>query len=308
MSGTVFSGNLFHSLKRVLDNIVDDKRDGYESRAVFKKYMLVKGMEDQYVDDLEMGGPSLLSEKPEGNEMELRSFQEGVVTRYLARTIAGRLIVTEEALKDSKYPQVIDAARRLKKAGWKTLDFDAAKVLIYAFDTNFPGGDGQPLISASHTLPGGGTFSNEMSPAHTPSVTALSEARIQARKFPGHDGELGEMYDIKKIVCPIELEDDWYEVLGSRKHPDAGEFNRTNVATTMMGLSTEAIVANVWWDTTETATIFLTDAENGLQFRFRERPKSRTWVENSQMQMNYGWSCRIDNGWSEPRCAVGSNP
>lgn len=305
---TVFTSTVYHTLKRVLSGIVDDKRDGYESRAIFKKYMVVKTMEDQYEDALEMGGPTLLSEKPEGNEMELRSIREGVVTRYIARTVAGRLTVTEEALKDSKYPQAIAAARRLKKAGWKTLDFDAARVLIRAFDTSYPGADGQPLVSASHTLPGGGTFSNQLSPALAPSVTALSEARILARKFPGHDGVVGEMIDIKKIVCPIEQEDDWYEILGSKKHPGAGEFNRTNVATTMMGLGTDSVVANVFWDTTETAWLAITDAEDGLQFRWRERPSSRTWVENSQMQMNYGWSCRIDNGWSEPRGVVGSNP
>jgi hypothetical protein len=71
-------------------------------------------MSDHYEDDLEMGGPALASEKPEGTEISVGAMREGVLTRYFARTFALRIIVTEEAMEDKKYDQVINAELRKK--------------------------------------------------------------------------------------------------------------------------------------------------------------------------------------------------
>ena len=77
-------------------------------------------MDDNFVDDLEYGGPGLASEKPEASEVQAGSIKEGYLTRYMARTFALKLIISDEALEDAKYDKVIMAAKRLKRAMNKT--------------------------------------------------------------------------------------------------------------------------------------------------------------------------------------------
>ena len=83
---TVFTSSIANALKETLETIVDDDTDGYEKKAHYKKWMWVGGMDDNYEDDLETGGPGLASEKPEGGEIPTGTIREGVLTRYTART------------------------------------------------------------------------------------------------------------------------------------------------------------------------------------------------------------------------------
>ena len=66
MASTIFTSTIADHLKDTLDVIVDDPMDGFEAKAVFSKWCDVETMADQYVDDLEQGGPGLASEVAEG--------------------------------------------------------------------------------------------------------------------------------------------------------------------------------------------------------------------------------------------------
>jgi hypothetical protein len=109
---TVFTGTIFHTLKRTLRNIVDDASDNYAKNAYVGRFCEEGTMDDNYVDDLEFGGPGLATEKTEGQEISTGTMREGVLTRYLARTFAQKLIVTREAMEDTKYDQALRLARR----------------------------------------------------------------------------------------------------------------------------------------------------------------------------------------------------
>src|SRR4051812_8315915 len=170
----VFTSTVADALKLTLDEVVDDDLSNYRSKAIFPKWMKQSNMEDNFEDDLEMGGPGLAAEKSEGAEMQAGGLQEGALTRYIARTFALKLVVTEEAIEDNKYPAVIAAAKRLPRAMWKTADIDSTNILIRATNTAYTGGDGQPLASASHSLPFGGTFSNLMAVPMSPSRIAVA--------------------------------------------------------------------------------------------------------------------------------------
>jgi hypothetical protein len=209
---TVFSGDIYHALKNTLDSIVDDKRG--EKSSIYKKWCLVKNQKDQYEDDLETGGPGLASEVAEGQEVPMGSIRQGFLTRYLARKFGLRLVITEETMEDNKYKQTIDAAKRIDRAMWKTLDIDCTAMLVRAFNTSYTGGDGQPLCSASHTMPHGGTFSNVMATPMSPSRSAVIVARTQAMLYPGHDG-VTEGYDLKRVLFPVAQWGVWEGILKS---------------------------------------------------------------------------------------------
>lgn len=302
---TVMTGTIGRTLRKNIDNIIDDDEDGVLGSLLLNKYCDTPDMNGAYDIEQEYGGPALASEKPEGAEIAIGVMAEGYEVRFIARTFALRMIVTEEALEDGKYPQVIRAARRLKVSMAETMDIDAALMLVRMFNTNYVGGDLVPLGSASHTLPQGGTWSNVMSVPQTPSVQALALATTQIRKFPNHNGVVTGRIMPKKILCPMEQWDVWAAILGSRMDPAAGNFAKINIANQTLGLKYDDVVPNVYWNNTETNWAVQTTAENGLSFRYRRRPRSRSWVENSHEVMQYAVSARWARGHGDARSILG---
>lgn len=297
---TVFTSSIANSLKETLNDIIDDDTDGVMDDLLMKKWLDVESMSDNYVDDLEYGGPGLAVEKPEGTEVAAGTIKEGYLTRYLARTFALKLIVTEEALEDAKYPKAIAAARRLKRAMAKTIDIDATNILVRQFNTAYVGGDGLPLASASHTLPHGGTFSNLMATPQSPSRAALIVATTQIRKYPGHDG-ITEGYEPVCIVHPVDQWGAWEVVVRSTHAPEAGEFNAINVVNSSLDID---LYPNKYWQNTTTNWTLKTDCDGGMKWLWRRKPKSRTWVDNDQELMKYSISARWARGWSDPRSVL----
>lgn len=294
---TVFTSTVANNLKDTLEDIVDDKLDGVEDSLVCTKWLESSSMSDNYEDDLEMGGPGLAAETAEGTPIPAGTIQEGYITRYLARKFSLKLMITEEAIEDSKYPQVLSAAKRLKRALFKTMDIDMTNMLVRATNAAFVGGDGLSLANASHTLPGGGTFSNTMAVPMSPSRLAVTVATTQMRLFPGHDG-ITEGVEPRKAVHPTAQWATWLEILNSTHAPEPGQFNAINVVNQNLDITPVPIK---YWQNTTTNWGLISDADNGLNYRWRRRPRSRTWVDNDQEIMNYAISARWSRGWSDPR-------
>src|SRR5690349_2830393 len=259
---SVFRSVLANTLKNTLNKIIDDDTDGVKSKVVFTKYCDEIPMSDAYEDDLETAGPGLASDTPEGTEIPLGTIREGAMTRYIARKFALKLVVSEEMMEDGKYPDAIKAARRLKRAMWLTADVDAALMLVRAENTGYVGGDGQPLASASHTLPHGGTFSNLMATPMTPSRAAWHVATAAIRTFPGHDGIRSRLTP-KRVLCPVEQESTWEELTESTMAPEPGNFATINI----IKRANIEVVGVTHWTNTTTNWAVQTDADNGLNFR-----------------------------------------
>lgn len=299
----VFTGTTFHMLKRTLRKVIMDKTSGLTS--FMSRYYNETTTDENYVDDLETGGPGLASEKTEGEQMSTGTMREGYLTRYQVRTFALRMVITREAMEDNKYPAAIKLAPRLSRAMMKTWDIDATNVLIRATNTSYVGGDGQPLASASHTLPGGGTFSNTLGTPMSPSRSAMIVMTSAIRKLPGHDGITDGMIEPEKIVCPTEQWAAWAVICGSAKAPEAGEFNALNVVKTVLDI--KDVVANPYWNNTTTNWGVTTTADNGLNFIWRRKPDSDDWIDNDHQTYKFAVSARWTRGWSDPRGFFFSN-
>lgn len=298
---TVFLSDLGHQLQDTLEGIIDDPMDEIESNLVFRQFMDEERADGAIVDYLEMGGPGLAMETGEGEEIPTETIREGTFTRHVVRKFSLGLKVTEEALDDGKYPEAIKAAMRLKMSAWQTVDVDAALLLARMFDTNYFGGDGLPLGSASHTLPGGGTYSNIMATPMTPSVQSISLLRTQAAKMPGHNGIVWG-YKIKGFIFPVEHWDTFAEIVGSRMAPEAGNFARINVVNQNMKIRQEDLVENHHWNNTETNWAAFTNCEEGrLKWFWRKKPRSTQWLTNSHQVLNYSISYRATRGWNDAR-------
>lgn len=302
MSATIFSSTHARALKKTLDLISQDKTDGSESNLELKNFFKVSTMEDAYEDDLEVAGVGLASEKPEGQEIAAGSIREGYQTRYLARTFGQRLVITEEAIEDNKYSEILELARQLKASMYTTADYDAANVLARGFNSAYVGGDGKPLWATDHPLAQGGSFSNIMATPMSPSVQAVIVATTQIMNYPGHNGLLGRT-KIKKIVHPSAQWAVWRIIMGSEKTPEYGNFAEINVVKEQR---IETVQSSYWLNTT-TNWCVLTDANevDGLRWKWRRKPRGRSWVTNSNETMEYSNTARWARGWTNPRATLG---
>jgi len=301
MAATLTTSTAFRTLKATLNAIVTDRSDGYQDRLVATQYMTEDMMPDNYIDDLENGGPGLASEVPEGQVFPVGSLYEGLVQRYTARKFGLLMQVTEELDEDGKYnDKYLDMARRNKRALYKTLDVDCANVLNRAANSNYVGGDGVPLASSSHPLPGGGTFSNTLSTPFTPSRAALSVVRNNLDVMPGHDGVI-EGYAITAIVHPSNQWMAWAGILGSEKAPESNA-NEINVFYDM-----KIKQVGVRYMTSTTNWGVITDAPNGLKLFWRNKPKASTFYKEEAEIINHKISARWARGWTDPRGFYFSN-
>jgi hypothetical protein len=297
----ITTSQAYVTLKSTLEEIVTDDSDGYEKKAVYKQYCKVEGMSDQYVDDFSNGGPGLATEKAEGQALDVLSLSNGYQTRYTARKFGLIMQITEELDEDGKYnDKYVDAARRNKRAIFKTMEVDAAQMLNRAFNTAYVGGDGVCLASASHTIPGGGTFSNTLSTAFSPSRAALIVVNQNLQLLPGWDG-VTEGTTATAVVHPVAQWGAWVGILGSDKVPESGN----NEINAVKGLNLKQISVP-YWSASTTNWGVLTDAAR-LKFKVRRKPKARTWYDEPTEVINHGISARWARGWSDPRAFYGSN-
>lgn len=299
----IFTSTAALALKDTLEDIDTDDHGSEGSKAVFPKWMTVKSMSDNYIEYYEVAGSGLAGEKPEGSSIPVGTIYEGPLTRFNARTYGQRMIVSDEALEDMKYDKVIQAAKRNNRSLWKLADFDATLVLARATNTGFVGGDGQPLASASHVTPTGTTYSNMLATAMSPSKASLVIARAQLMQQVGHDN-LIDGNEAKKAVYPVQQWGVWREIVGSTNDPTPGAFNAINVVNRDMDLE---LVPVKYWNNTTTNWALITDAELGLMWFWRRKPKSNTWVTEDKTMMNYAITARWTRGWVNPRCILFSN-
>jgi hypothetical protein len=299
----IFTSTAALALKETLEGIETDEHGSEGSKAVFKKWMTVKSMKDNYIEFYEVAGSGLAGEKPEGESIPLGTIIEGPLTRFNARTYGQRMIVSDEALEDMKYDKVIMAAKRNARSLWKLIDFDATLVLARATNSSFVGGDGQPLASTAHVLPGGGTYSNMLATAMSPSKASLVIATAQLMQQVGHDG-LIDGVEAKKAVFPVQQWGVWREVLGSTNDPTPGAFNAINPINRDLNITPVPVK---YWTNTTTNWALITDADQGLMWFWRRQPKSNTWVTEDKTMMNYAITARWSRGWVNPRAILFSN-
>lgn len=304
MAGTVFTSTVALNLKHTLDAIITDHLDGVESDVDYKEWMENDPLTDNYQDDQEYAGGGLLAEIPEGSEIPPLTLHEGYTKRYTARKIGGKYTVTEEAMDDSKYPKVIQAVKRLKRAGFKTVDIDCTNLMVRATNASFPGADGVALASTSHPLAAGGTFSNMTAVAMAPSTTSWNAAIAQLDQMVDHDGII-QGYKAVKVLHPVQQRGVWTVLLGSKMDPEAGNFSAINVIKEYE--NTIKRVPLRYWTNTTTNWCIITDCDNGFKQRWRKKLQSKSWIDYNQELINYSLTGRYDNGTSDPRSMLFSN-
>lgn len=293
----VMQSDIYKATKRVLNKIIDDKVDS--AGLVYPKWCEKLTMEDAFDQDQEYAGGGLLSVKGEGTEMATVGMRQGITTVYIPVVFAARMMATEEALDDNKYPEIVNLARRLKRSALKTQEIDTSLMLMRMTNTSYVGGDGLCLANSAHTTPDGSTFSNVMATPLSPSPEAVQVAWTVTATMIGHDGHV-EGYGLDKVVYPPAQHFAWATVLRSEMNPENGNFAAINVVNSS-AIDKITPVSNKYWLNSTTNYGFITDAEGGLNIRFRKPMTSRSTDDFDNLQMKFSIHYRSARGWSDAR-------
>ena len=257
-----------------------------------------------YEEDVQVTGFGLAQVKPEGSPIAFDSEVQGPVTRYVHVAYALGFIVTYEELRDNLYEAV--SMRRSKANAFsmvQTIENIAAGFYNRAFSTSFPLADGQPLLSTAHPFTTGGAFSNVLSPAADLSEAALEDVCIQLMGFQTDRGLLVNFMPMSLHVPRQE----WYNanrILKSVLQNDTAN-NAVNVLKATNAFP-KGIRLNHYF-TAPHAWFVRTNAMNGLQFFWRDKPSFDQDNDFDTKNAKAATYMRFSLGCTDPRAIIGSN-
>jgi hypothetical protein len=268
------------------------------------KTMDSTGPWEEYVD---FTGIALLPRKEEFGQVANDVPKQNYVFRINNLAYAVQIPMSEEAIRALKAGKTnvmsfIRPAELVAEACLRTKEVIAADVFANAFDTNYVGRDGKPLISTTHTLGRGGSASNHLG-AVSISQEALEAAIIQGRKMPDDVGLPVGVGDEEKIL--VIQEDSTFDVdriLNSTLQSD----NANNAKNALKGKNIRP-QANPYLASTSNWFLINTGVDLGLIEQVetaedvRDFGDDKTHTKYTQIYMNVGF------GFFEWRGVQGSN-
>ena len=274
-------------------------RYGEEHKEIFE----TESSERSFEEETKLSGFSAAPVKNEGSAIAYDNGQEVFTARYNHETIALGFSLTEEAIEDNLYDSLSSRyTKALARAMAYTKQTKAAAVLNNGFDTDYPGGDGQPLFSASHPLVSGGTNSNIPSTAADLNETSLEAAVIQIAAWTDERGLLIAAKP-RKLVVPPSLMFVATRLLETELRTATAD-NDIN-ALKSNGSIPEGYAVNHFLTDTD-AWFLTTDVPNGLKHFVRTPMATSMDGDFDTGNVRYKARERYSFGWSDPLGMYGS--
>lgn len=274
-------------------------RYGEEHKEIFE----TETSERSFEEETKLSGFSAAPVKNEGSAIAYDNGQEVYTARYNHETIALGFSLTEEAIEDNLYDSLSSRyTKALARAMAYTKQTKAAAILNNGFDTDYPGGDGQPLFSASHPLVSGGTNSNIPSTPADLNETSLEAAVIQIAGWTDERGLLIAAKP-KKLVIPPSLMFVATRLLETELRTSTAD-NDIN-ALKSNGSIPEGYAVNHFL-TDNDAWFLTTDVPNGLKHFVRTPMSTNMDGDFDTGNVRYKARERYSFGWSDPLGMYGS--
>lgn len=269
-----------------------------EFTKLFDKFTSSRSFEE----DVSQSGFGLLAQKPEGTAISYDTERQGFTTRYNHVVYALGFIITREIMEDDLYDVVGQKkAQGLAFSVRQTKEVIGTNVYNRAFNTAYAGGDGKPLLSATHPNIAGGTWSNLIGTAADLSEAALEQAVID---IAGYRNDAGLQIAVrpKSLIIPWQLRFEADRILKSVGRVDTpnNDINALNSS----GLFSDVIVNHYLTDTD--AWFIRTDVKHGM--KYWERRGDEFGMDNDFDTENakFKASFRASWGWSDPKGLYGS--
>ena len=261
--------------------------------------------ERSFEEETKLSGFSAAPVKNEGSAIAYDNAQEAFTARYNHETIALGFSLTEEAIEDNLYDSLSARyTKALARAMAYTKQVKAAAVLNNGFtnSSQYYGGDGVPLFSASHPLVSGGTNSNIPSTAADLNETSLEAAVIQIAAWTDERGLLIAAKP-KKLVVPPSLQFVATRLLETELRVGTTD-NDINAIKNNGSVSEGYTVNNFLTDTN--AWFLTTDVPNGMKHFVRTPLSNSMDGDFDTGNVRYKSRERYSFGWSDPLGMYGS--
>ena len=274
-------------------------RYGEEHKEIFE----TESSERSFEEETKLSGFSAAPVKNEGSAIAYDNAQEVFTARYNHETIALGFSLTEEAIEDNLYDSLSSRyTKALARAMAYTKQTKAAAILNNGFDTDYAGGDGQPLFSASHPLVSGGTNSNIPTTPADLNETSLEAAVIQIAAWTDERGLLIAAKP-RKLVVPPSLMFVATRLLETELRVSTAD-NDIN-ALKSNGSIPEGYTVNHFLTDTD-AWFLTTDVPNGLKHFVRTPMQNSMDGDFDTGNVRYKSRERYSFGWSDPLGMYGS--
>ncbi len=274
-------------------------RYGEEHKEIFE----TESSERSFEEETKLSGFSAAPVKNEGSAIAYDNAQEVFTARYNHETIALGFSITEEAIEDNLYDSLSARyTKALARAMAYTKQTKAAAILNNGFDTDYPGGDGKPLFSASHPLVSGGTNSNIPSTPADLNETSLEAAVIQIAAWTDERGLLIAAKP-RKLVVPPSLMFVATRLLETELRVSTAD-NDIN-AIKSNGSIPEGYTVNHFL-TDPDAWFLTTDVPNGMKHFVRTPMATSMDGDFDTGNVRYKARERYSFGWSDPLGMYGS--
>lgn len=258
-----------------------------------------------YEQDVQVTGFGLAPVKAQGASLAYDSEMQGWVTTYAHIAYALGYIVTYEELQDNLYKEV--STRRAKANAFsinQTIENVAAFIFNNGFATTyFAMPDGQPLLSAAHVNPSGGTFSNLLTPGADLSEASLEDACIQIMGATQDRGLRISVMPESLHIAPYNYFNA-HRILKSVLQSHTGN-NAINVLKATNAFP-KGIKLNHYF-TNPNAWFIRTNIPNGMQMFWRNKPMFDQDNDFDTKNAKAATYMRFSVGGTDPRGLYGSN-
>lgn len=260
------------------------------------------GIARNYHEEPVLYGFGAAPEVPDGTAFTYDAGGQLFIKRYVYKVFGLAFALTKVLVEDGDHIRIGQIySRHLAQSMIETKELGGANILNRAFNGAYTGGDGQPLVSASHPT-AVGTFSNQLATAANMSQTSVEQMLIQIRNAVDSNGKRIRLTPTQIVSGPSNVFQ--AEVILKSALRTGNANNDINPVKTM-GLL-EKGQANLSRITSTTAWWIQTDAPEGLKLMKRRGLEKSMEGDFETDSMRYKSSERYIFGWTDPRAVFGT--
>lgn len=290
-SDPVLRGSLFDTFRNSID----------KSEKLYKKCGFKEVPSDKAFEEItEFAGLGIAQRREQLQQGITDVVKEGYTTRIEQYAYSMNNPVSYEALKFKKYRDAIMGMESVAESMATTIEILHADVFANAFSSTLgllP--DGQPICSASHKLPRGGTFSTTLG-AVALSETGFETALIAADKIPAGNGiPMGKK--AKGLVGPPEYKFEAKRILKSQL-----QNNTANNAINALADEGLNYVSNRHFASSSNWFMNL-ETKYGLMTIWTEKPNVVEVGQDLNRATIYSGNMMLGIACVDPRCLLGSS-
>lgn len=301
MAGSIMRSTQFRS---IVEPILNQSFDGvYDQRADEYKQVFTEenGINRAYHEEVVLYGMGAAPVLPDGQPVTYDEGGQLYVKRYPYDVYGLAFALTKVLVEDGDHIRMGSTmSKHLAQSMTETLETVTANHLNRAFTAGYNGGDGVPLVSASHPVIGG-VQSNVLTAAAL-SQTSLEQSLIQIRQAQDSRGKRIRVTPKKLIVHPSNMLQ--AEVLLKSVLRAGTNNNDLNPIKSSSSLMDSAVVLSRL--TSPTAWFVQTDVRDGLKVLWRRKIEKGMEGDFETDSVRYKSTMRFGSGWTDWRQVWGN--